>query len=181
MKLCIPAAAFAALLAMPAAAQDLDAFSTGPVFTEFGPVAEVETDMPIPPGTVLKVAFDVTERGEEGRLNRQLETAARFINMHVRAGLPEANVQPALVVHGPALMDLLNADAYAARFDGATNPNLPLIAALIEYGVPIIVCGQSAAGSGIAKSELAPGTRMILSALTAHALLQQQGYTLNPF
>ena len=164
-------------------AQNADAtrFTNGPVFSDFGPVADVESDYEIAPDIVLKVAFDVTARSEDGRLNRQIEIAARFINMHVRVGLPRENVQPALVVHGPAVMDLLSEEAYAERFDGEQNPNLPLIKALLDYGVPIIVCGQSAAGSGIAKAELAPGVTMALSAITAHAMLQQQGYTLNPF
>ena len=52
---------------------------------------------------------------------------------------------------------------------------------MTDQGVRFIVCGQSAAGQGVAKSELLPGVEMALSAMTAHALLQQQGYTVNPF
>lgn len=48
-------------------------------------------------------------------------------------------------------------------------------------GVRIIVCGQSAAHYEVATGELLPGVEMALSAMTAHALLQQEGYTLNPF
>jgi intracellular sulfur oxidation DsrE/DsrF family protein len=47
--------------------------------------------------------------------------------------------------------------------------------------VKIIVCGQTAAYYGVKTDELLPGVQMALSAMTAHALLQQQGYTLNPF
>ena len=43
------------------------------------------------------------------------------------------------------------------------------------------MCGQSAAGQGVKKTDLLPGVELALSAMTAHALLQQQGYTLNPF
>lgn len=45
----------------------------------------------------------------------------------------------------------------------------------------VILCGQSAAASGIERVDLLPGVEMALSAMTAHALLQQDGYTLNPF
>ncbi|TIX51071.1 DsrE family protein [Alteraurantiacibacter aquimixticola] len=169
------------LLATPAVAQDIPQFTTGPVFTDFGPVADVDYDMTIPADAHFRVAFDVTAQAEQGEVNRALTSAARFINMHVRAGVPEERVQVALVIHGPAGNDVLSAEAYAARFDGAENANLPVIAALLDHGVQIIICGQSATGMGIAKADLAPGVQMALSAMTAHALLQQQGYTLNPF
>ena len=56
-----------------------------------------------------------------------------------------------------------------------------LIAALTGQGVRIIVCGQSAVYYEVATDDLLPGVEMALSAMTAHAVLQQQGYTLNPF
>ena len=34
---------------------------------------------------------------------------------------------------------------------------------------------------GVANEDLLPGIEVGLSAMTAHALLQQQGYTVNPF
>ena len=55
------------------------------------------------------------------------------------------------------------------------------IEALLAEDVRFILCGQSAAALGIQRQSLAPGVQMALSAMTAHALLQQQGYTLNPF
>ncbi|GAA0269428.1 hypothetical protein GCM10009127_06700 [Alteraurantiacibacter aestuarii] len=161
-------------------AQQPAGFTMGPVFTEYGRVADVDYDMELPQDLALRVAFDVADQADVGALNRSLDSAARFINMHVRNGVPEERVQVAIVVHGRAGNDLLNAQAYAARFDGAENINLPLIAALTQHGVQIYLCGQSAAGMGIAKSEIAPGVQLALSAMTAHALLQQRGYTLNP-
>lgn len=171
-----------ALIAAPAAAQGYpEGFTYGPVFEEFGPVAEVETDLQLPADAHFRVAFDVSEAAEPGEVSRRLESAARFINMHVRAGVPEERVQVAIVVHGRAGFDLMHNEAYAERNEGAENANLPLIAALVEHGVQIMLCGQSAAGLGIANEDLAPGVQMALSAMTAHALLQQQGYTVNPF
>ena len=45
----------------------------------------------------------------------------------------------------------------------------------------VILCGQSAAAQNIDDSELMKGVELELSAMTAHAQLQQQGYTVNPF
>lgn len=156
-------------------------FHAGSVITNFGPVAKVDGREPLPAGATFSVAFDVAEAAKPGAINRTLESAARFINMHAEAGVPREAVRIAVVVHGPASFDLTNAAAYGKKHDGATNANLAAIAALINQGVEIHLCGQSAAGQGITRADLAPGVKMQLSAMTAHALLQQQGYTLNPF
>lgn len=172
----------ASLLASPAAAQGYpEGFTYGPVFDDFGPVAEVDVDMALPADAHFRVAFDISEAAEPGEVSRRIESAARFINMHVRAGVPEERVQVAIVVHGRAGFDLMHQAAYGARNEGAENANLPLIASLLEHGVQVYLCGQSAAGLGITNDDLAPGVQMALSAMTAHALLQQQGYMVNPF
>ncbi len=175
--------AMAALVASPVAAQqpDLSRFTTGPVFPDIGPVADVEASFEIPADANFRHSFDVATRMEDGP-NRGFVSVARFINMHARGGVPAERIQTALVVHGQAAHDLLNAEAYAERFDGAANPSEGLITALTEHGVRVILCGQSAAANGIDEtSDLLPGVEVALSAMTAHALLQQRGYTVNPF
>lgn len=170
-----------AILATPVAAQDMSAFHAGTAITGHGKIASIDSDMPIPEGTILRVAFD-TSTAKEGTVNRSLDSAARFINMHVEAGVPVENIHLAIVVHGPAVFDVVSDAAYARKYaDATTNPNTAIVAALLEKGVEIIVCGQSATAQNVTKADLLPGVKMALSAMTAHALLQQQGYTLNPF
>ena len=147
------------------------AFTNGPVFKDYGPVADVEETSPIPSNTVLRHSFDVSTRAPDGRPNRTLESAARFINMHARAGIPGDRIRVAVVVHGKAVHDVSDDDAASAG----------LVAALVGQGVRIIVCGQSAVYYGVTADDLLPGVEMALSAMTVHALLQQQGYTINPF
>ena len=166
-----------ALYTVSAAAAD---FSRGPVFDDFGPVADVTTDFEIPADAAFKHSFDVSKQAEAGALNRNLVSAARFINMHARAGVDPANISLAIVVHGGAVKDVSNAAHYEDAV-GGDNANLALIAALKSQNVRIIVCGQSAAYHGVGHDDLAPGVEMALSAMTAHALLQQEGYTVNPF
>ena len=96
--------------------------------------------------------------------------------MHALAGVPDAYVSVAVVVHGAAAMDLVSE---AKR--GGPNPNAALIAELVAAGATIQLCGQTAASRGITQDDLLPGVTLALSAMTAHALLQQDGYTLNPF
>lgn len=174
------AAAALSLVAAPAGAQDFSKFHDGPVFKDFGKIADVDSDMPIPPGTVLKALFDQGDGADAGKVNHGFDSVGRYINMNVAAGVPEKDVQVALVVHGKAGFDLLDAVAYAKKYPGQTNPNAPIIAALLAHGVQVYICGQSSTALGIAKSDLLPGVKMALSAMTAETLLQQQGYELVP-
>ncbi|MEL6529702.1 MAG: DsrE family protein [Pseudomonadota bacterium] len=167
------AISIAALLAAPAAAQaDLSAFSTGPVFEDFGPHAPVEGANPLPSLSRFAIAFDVAKQAEEGTRNRGFESAARFINMHVAAGVPADRIELVVVVHGRAVRDLV---------PGEGNGSQAMVEAMLEHGVRFVVCGQSAAANGVSADELIDGVEMELSAMTAHALLQQDGFTVNPF
>lgn len=151
-------------------------FHAGTVIEDFGQVAEVKAAPSLPQGAIFKVAFDVAEAAEAGTVNRRIESAARLINMHAEAGVAPEDTQIAIVVHGGAAMDLVTDHRY-----GAKNATAGLISALTDAGVSIELCGQTAAYYDIEASDLLPGVRMSVSAMTAHALLQQDGYTLNPF
>jgi intracellular sulfur oxidation DsrE/DsrF family protein len=154
-----------------AADADMSSFTTGPVIKDFGPVADVDVTLSIPEGAKFRHSYDVSTQADEGEPNRTLVTAARFINMHARAGVDAEDISLAVIVHGKAVFDV----------SGKAPASADLVAALIENGVRIIVCGQSAAYYEVNTDDLLPGVEMALSAMTAHALLQQQGYTLNPF
>lgn len=165
------------LLVAPGPGQaGMEDFSTGPVIKAYGPAAAVPDAITIPAGTRFKVAFDVRDAGEGDKPNRTLETAARFINMHAEAGVPLENIRLAVVVHGPAHRDLLKVDARSEP-----NPSAALIEQLLANGVQIHLCGQTAAFYDVEAKDLLPGIQMSVSAMTSHALLQQNGYTLNPF
>ncbi len=177
-----PLALAALALAVPVSAQEPHApFHPGPLIADYGPIADVDVSDPLPTHASFKVAFDLAAAGKPDAPNRGLVSLARFLNMHVAAGVPAERIGLAVVVHGPAGVDLTKDAFYGARHEGAANPNADLIAQLQEHGVRVILCGQSAAASGIARDDLLPGVEMALSAMTAHALLQQDGYTLNPF
>jgi intracellular sulfur oxidation DsrE/DsrF family protein len=155
-------------------------FGPGPLISDYGRIAAVESDMSIPETTVMRVAFDVTNQADAGEFNRSISSAARFLNMHVAAGMPAENIHLAIVLHGSAVHDVTNAAHYDDLMQ-TPNANAPLIATLIEHGVEFYVCGQSAVYHDVENAALLPGVNMALSAMTAHALLQQNGYTLNPF
>ena len=182
MRLILVLAAFVA--AAPAAAQqaDMSAFTMGPVFEDFGPVADIpDADFAIPDGAEFKVAFDVSEPAAEGKLNRTFESAARLVNMHQRAGVEPVRNRAVVVVHGRAVFDLLTDEAWTAAGRAGANPSGAPVREMIDQGIRFVVCGQSAAAYAVNKAELIPGVELAPSAMTAPALLQQQGYTVNPF
>ncbi len=157
-----------------------DTFNKGPVFTDYGQHAAVSHPHAFSDTTTFHVAFDTTDQATPGDVNRKINSLARFINMHVANGVKKENIHLALVVHGKGIFDLLNKAAYQENFD-VDNANAPLINALLDNQVTITVCGQSAAYYGIEADQFIEGVTVSLSAMTAHAELQQQGYTLNPF
>lgn len=149
-----------------------DQFHAGKAIPEFGKIAEVEGMEALPANTQFKVSFDVAKPAKAGGVNRSIDSVARFINMHHAVGVKGEDIQLAVVVHGGAVKDMTKAQ---------NNKNAALIVELQKHGVNFYVCGQSATYYGVKSIDLLPGVNMSLSAMTAHALLQQEGFTVNPF
>ncbi len=181
MKPIVYAALGAVLLTMSTSSYaGRDAFHPGPAIPEYGRIADVENEFPLAEGIELHVAFDVDTQAEPGEINRSLDSAARFINMHVAAGVAPENIHLAFVIHGTATKGMTHDEVYEP-LHGVSNANAAIIEVLLAHGVDIYVCGQSAAYHDVGNEDLLPGVIMALSAMTAHAQLQQMGYTLNPF
>lgn len=157
-----------------------DKFISGSVIKNYGKQVKVQQDLDFDKSMIFKVAFDISEQGKLGKINRQIETLARFINMHVANGVPAENIHLALVVHGKAGFDLLKGALYQEKFN-SNNANNALLQDLMKNQVEVYLCGQSAAYYDITNQQLEPGVKMALSAMTAHAVLHKKGYSLNPF
>ncbi len=156
-------------------------FHTGSVISDFGNVATVVSDVEIPEGTKFKVRFDVGRKANANSINTTFDSAARFINLNVAAGMPEESMQIAIVVHGSAAQDVTRQAFYRAKNEGRNNQSEKAIATLLSHNVQFFLCGQSAAFQGIEKQDLLEGVKVAPSAMTMHALLDLQGYSLNPF
>lgn len=166
--------ALCAFMTFPATAAPED-FHPGTVIEDYADIASV-VDERLTSESSFAVAYDVAGAGPDDAPNRSFVTPARFLNMHVDAGVPLENIKLAVVVHGGAYKDLLTEETR-----GAPNPNADLIARLVAKGVRFELCGQTAAHYDVTDEDLLPGVTISLSAMTSHALLQQEGYTLNPF
>ena len=154
-------------------------FEYGPVFVKFGKHASVD-GVKFAENQTFKVAFDVAKADEPGKVNRSVESLARFINMLVTYGLKKEDLSLAMVVQCSATEAMRKTEHFKQR-KGQPNGNKLLIRALIKQGVEVIVCGQSAAAHGVEKNALIDGVKVDLSAMTAHARLAQKVYSVNPF
>jgi len=150
---------------------------TGPVIANFGPVYAVpEGSFNLDPKRPYKILMDIGKGPDDpSALNQNIETAARILNMHARNGIKPENLKIAMVLHGSGIHSALNDPSYSDRFV-VPNSNKELIAALLNAGVDIYVCGQSAAYNGYTLEDLLPGIKMAVSAITVHVRLQQDGY-----
>jgi len=155
---------------------------TGPVIDDYGPVYYVpEEPLDLPPDSLLKAVFDIAAAPDEPETaNYRLETVARYLNMHARAGVELQQMPTAVVLHGRAARSALSPEAFEERY-GETHPDSGLLDELSRAGVRFLVCGQSAAAFGFRRDELAPGVEMSLSALTALVRLQSEGFALIPW
>jgi len=148
-----------------------------PLVKEFGGVVQLPHAAEKPrPGA--KVLFDVTTASEPNAHNRGLERAARLLNLYGAAGLAAADVRIAVVLHGEATRAALADEFYAPRFGAEINPNVPLIRALREAGVEILVCGQALDARGFPESAVLPDVQVADSALTVLVNRQLDGYRL---
>jgi len=149
----------------------------GPVIMEYGATYEIiNPDIETEIDSELKVIFDIDKSSEDKtEVNKYIEVAARFLNMHARAGMNPEQLKAAMTIHAGAAQDVLNNDAYRAKF-GVDNPNFKLINALTAAGVDVIVCGQSAAKNNMSREDINPNVKIALSATTALIQYQNKGY-----
>ena len=149
----------------------------GPVVRGHGPV------YPVPEGSynldakqAYKVVMDIGKGPDDpAQLNRSIESAARFLNMHARNGIEPGKLELAVVLHGSGARAALGNPAHGKHF-GTANPNQSLLEELGQAGVSIYLCGQTAGYYGYAPADLLPQVTMAVSAMTVHVRLQQEGY-----
>jgi len=138
---------------------------------------DIKTDM----DANHKIIFDVTQSSEDKSVvNKYIETAARFLNMHAKAGLKPEQLHVAMTLHGGAWQDVMINEAYKEKF-GVDNPNFELINQLTEAGVDIILCGQTAGARGLNKTNVNPNVKFALSTMNALLQYQNNGYRILKF
>lgn len=154
----------------------------GKIITEYGWTYKVDNiEIATNKDEIFKVVFDVHNAPEDAsKTNSWIETVARFINMHVNAGVPFENLHVALVLHGNASYGLLKNEFYKEKYS-VDNPNIELIKALDKANVNVILCGQTAVHRDLTPERRIAEAKLSLSAMTVLIQLQNEGYSLISF
>jgi intracellular sulfur oxidation DsrE/DsrF family protein len=149
----------------------------GKIIKNFGEIFNVENpEIKTDTTAELKVIFDVsTTSSVNNIINKNIVTAARFLNMHASAGMKPSQLKVAVTIHGGAWKDVLSDEAYKKKF-GVANPNTQLIKELSNAGVDVIICGQTAMFRKIDRTVVMPEVKFALSAMTALLQYQNNGY-----
>ena len=148
-----------------------------PIIKDFGSVYEIPDAIEKPdPKMNYKILVDlVMASSKPDTINLGIEAACTLLNLHGVGGVPKEKIKMVMAVHNAAGYTILNNEAYKARYK-VDNPNLPMIKALVDAGVKIVVCGQTLKKRGIDPSTLAPGVGVATSALTTITTHQLKGY-----
>ena len=179
LGMCAMNLAVGLLVTVPVSAQNTrNDLHDGPLIEGFGrhvdlPNADfvMRTD-----DNIYKVAFEIFQPlNAPERPHMRLEAAARFMNMHAHAGIPQEDLQVKLVLHGGGTRAAMTNEAYRERYE-MDNPSLPLLEALSDAGVEIFLCEQSRVLNGLDANEVSAPVKSALSAMTAVVTLQADGY-----
>lgn len=148
-----------------------------PIIKDFGPVYEIPEAVEKPdPKMKYNLLVDlVMASAKPDTINLGIEAAITLLNLHGVGGVPKENLNMVMAVHNAAGYTIMNNEAYRQRYK-TDNPNLPMIKALVDAGVKIVVCGQTLKKRGIDPTALAPGVGIATSALTAITTYQLKGY-----
>lgn len=161
--------------------QELTA-SPGTVIPEFGNTFDIPNpDFKTDTEAIFKLVFDVAKAPEDPSvLNPYLNTLARFLNMHQKAGVSVENLHVRAAIHGQAAYGMLTNEFYKEKY-GVDNPNIELLEALDKAGVELILCGQTAGSRDITSARRLEVIDVALSAMTVLSQSQMEGYSLIAF
>ena len=156
--------------------------TVGNVIPNYGKTFVVENpDFKTDTEAGFKVVFDVAKAPEDpSTVNPYINTLARFLNMHEKAGVPVENLHVRAAIHGQAAYGMLKNEFYKEKF-GVDNPNIELLEALDAAGVELILCGQTAGSRNITSARRLEVIDVALSAMTILSQSQAGGYTLIAF
>ena len=150
-----------------------------PVIAGYGkvhprPDAAVQPD----PTADYRIFVRVTDDGKHPKeLMHALDRLARLVNLMGVAKVPPSHVHIVALLDGEASLASANDEVYRRYTKVPKNPNLPLVHALHQAGVQLLVCGQALAMEKLPDSVVVPDVTVTLSALTDMVVYGQKSYS----
>jgi intracellular sulfur oxidation DsrE/DsrF family protein len=171
-------------LALPMQVQATEASASSltwvhPVIADYGrvhprPDAAVQPD----PAVDYKVFVQVTgDHKHPTEALPALDRLARLVNLMGLSKVPASHVHIVALLDGQAGLASTTDSTYQQITKVAKNPNLPLIHALKQAGVQMLVCAQGLAEHNLPDSAVVPDVTVTLSALTDFVVYGQKGYS----
>jgi len=120
-----------------------------PIVKGFGGIYEIDNVVEqLEAGKEVKIIVELVSGNETPEEHSfWVNNIARLMNLHGIEGVSPSDLHVKVIVHGPAVFDLLSHGNYFEKYRIAKNPNIPLWEALNEAGANVIICGQSLVAS----------------------------------
>ena len=167
-----------AILASATLANVTEAQSGSVIATQGASPLARDVTFPVPKDVVYRIVYAVNTGPEKAdAVVEGFKSAANFIFVADSNAIPRSNLKLAVVVWGSATHSLLKNDAYRAA-KGADNASAPLLQALHDAGVQIIVCGEALINRQLDRKDVLPFVKVAPTASLALAALHAQGYAI---
>jgi len=154
-----------------------------PIVKGFGGIYEIDNVVEqLEAGKEVKIIVELVSGNETPEEHSfWVNNIARLMNLHGIEGVSPSDLHVKVIVHGPAVFDLLSHGNYFEKYRIAKNPNIPLWEALNEAGANVIICGQSLVARDLGRNEIWEKTEVATSALTTITKNVADGYVLLKF
>lgn len=154
-----------------------------PIVKGFGGIYEIENVVEeLEEGEKVKIIVELVSGNETPEEHSfWVNNIARLMNLHGIEGVSPEYLSVKVIVHGPAVFDLLSHGNYFEKYRIPKNPNIPVWEALSNAGADIIICGQSLIARDLGRNEIWEYTQVATSALTTITKNVADGYVLIKF
>lgn len=154
-----------------------------PIVKGYGGIYEIENAVEqLEEGKQVKIIVELVSGNETPEeYSFWVNNIARLMNLHGIEGVSPADLEVKVIVHGPAVFDLLSHGNYFEKYRIPKNPSIPILEALDEAGAAIIICGQSLIMRDLGRNEIWEKTHVATSALTTITKNVADGYVLIKF
>jgi accessory colonization factor AcfC len=147
------------------------------IFAEWGWITTATTSTPLTARSVIRIVCDVQDDEWESQVGKGLARVRQLVEDYKALGIPQSEVNLAVILHGGAAYWALKDEAYGAFTEKeAGNPNSALIHELVTSGVSVELCAQTMKHHGWTRMDILPGVRIVSGVCARVVELAHQGY-----
>jgi intracellular sulfur oxidation DsrE/DsrF family protein len=133
----------------------------------------------VDPGRHYKVVYDISSEQISAGISKGLYYARGLIEAFGKQGVPPAQLDIHLVLHGDAAKYLLVDESYqnAVKDPFAVNLNAKITQDLLNLGASVEICHSVMRAKGWTAKDVLPGVTIVHDGYTRLIKLQSDGYT----